>query len=69
MSVMDIAELMRQLADADERRRDAEPGSTTQRDAEVEVERLAGLIEVASDGELVISRGVPMFVAVSRSSR
>ena len=40
-AVMDLPELIDQLAEADERRRDAAPGTTTQRDAEAEVERLA----------------------------
>ena len=58
---MDIPELMMQLAEAVERRAEAEPGSTIQRHAQIEVERLAGLIEVATDGELIVSTGLPVF--------
>ena len=58
---MDIPQLMQRLAEADERRRDAEPGSVQHFEAQVEVERLAAAIAEASEGRLVISTGVPVF--------
>jgi hypothetical protein len=58
---MDIPELMQRLAEADERRRDAEAGSLQHFEARVDVERLAAAITEASRGRLVISTGVPVF--------
>jgi len=60
MHAMDMPTLMQLLAIADERRRDAVPGSKEQQEAQREVERLAAAIERASDGEVVITIGTPV---------